>query len=146
MTILMSSCGAGSSELPPPATSALEMHLADRALLLSQAGPRSPVLTARPTSAEFTIRSAQFRVLLLRRTRMPFTLAPRTLPLERAMARVCREAGARVCQHVRLSELEVVAHGLPVWHGAQLASDATIVSPVAQASACPMLLFGGCRR
>ena len=29
--------------------------------------------------------------------------------------------------------IEVVAHGLPLWHGAQLALDATIVSPVTRA-------------
>ena len=66
----------------------------------------------------------------------------RAIPLERALARVCREAGARVAQNVRLADMnldasvqdarriEVVCNGLPLWHGAQLAVDATIVSPV----------------
>jgi hypothetical protein len=55
---------------------------------------------------------------------------------------VCQEAGARVVRNMRLADMnldvpvgderriEVVANGLPLWHGAQLAIDATIVSPV----------------
>ena len=55
---------------------------------------------------------------------------------------MCREAGARVARNVRVADMnvqvpvtdgrriEVVANGLPLWHGAQLALDATIVSPV----------------
>ena len=63
--------------------------------------------------------------------------------LEQAAARVCREAGARVTMHTRLSNLnipavqrfddrtiEVIANGLPMWHGAQLAVDTTLVSPL----------------
>ena len=108
-------------------------------------------------------------LLLLRRWRMPLQLVPRrcschgqlgphgdhraacatsgvlstrALPLEHAVARVCREAGARVARHVRLADMnldlpiaderriEVVANGLPLWHGSQLAVDATIVSPL----------------
>ena len=69
-------------------------------------------------------------------------LSTRALPLEHAVARVCREAGARVARHVRLADMnldvpvsderriEVVANGLPLWHGSQLALDATIVSPL----------------
>jgi len=65
------------------------------------------------------------------------------VPLERATARVCREAGARVATNVPLRnlnlqgvpphderQLEVVANGLPVWGGVQLAVDATLVFPV----------------
>ena len=64
------------------------------------------------------------------------------MPIERALARVCQEAGARVVRNMRLADMnldvpvgderriEVVANGLPLWHGAQLAIDATIVSPV----------------
>ena len=98
--------------------------------------------------------SAHFRVLLLRRLRLPLQLAPRTcacrrpqdvlgdhrtacatagvlasraIPLERALARVCREAGARVARNVRLADMnldvpmqdarriEVVCNGLPLW-------------------------------
>ena len=58
------------------------------------------------------------------------------------MARVCQEAEAHVVRNVRLAgmnldvpvqderRVEVVANGLPLWHGAHLAVDATIVSPV----------------
>ena len=65
--------------------------------------------------------------------------------LERAVARVCQEAGTRVARNVRLADMnidvpvsderriEVVANGLPLWHGSQQAIDATIVSPVTRA-------------
>ena len=58
-------------------------------------------------------------------------LSTRALPLEHAVARVCREAGARVARNVRLADMnldvpvadarriEVVANGLPLWHGSQ---------------------------
>ena len=69
-------------------------------------------------------------------------LARRACPLERAAARICKEAGARMASHVALRDfildvlacdgrrIEVVANGLPIWQGAQIAADATIVSPV----------------
>ena len=154
---------------------ACETHLAElspasRALLLSQAGPHSTqAFTVAPTHGGVVILSVQFRVLLLRRLRLPLPLAPRlcgcherldtlgdhrtasattgvlasrALPLERAVARACREAGARVSRNVRVADMnidvpvaksrriEVVANGLPLWHGSQLALDATTVSPV----------------
>ena len=154
---------------------ALETHLADlspasRALLLSQAGPHAArAFTVLPTSDDVAIPDSHFRVLLLRRLRMPLPLGPRNcscrgmldaygdhraacstsgvlasraLPLERAIARVCQEAGARVGRNVALAamnidvpvhdarRIEVVCNGLPLWHGAQLAVDATLVSPV----------------
>ena len=64
-------------------------------------------------------------------------LARRAGPLERAAARICKEAGARVASHVALRDvpasdgrrIEVVANGLPLWQGAQVAVDATVVSP-----------------
>ena len=56
---------------------------------------------------------------------------------------MCREAGERVTTNVRVQDLdlppragadnrrlEVVADGLPLFHGAQLAIDTTMVSPV----------------
>ena len=59
-----------------------------------------------------------------------FKLRGRGVPLERAAARVCREAGARVTTNTRLSDLnlehiarhddrriEVIANGLPLWGG-----------------------------
>ena len=63
--------------------------------------------------------------------------------VESAAARVCREAGARVTTNVMLRDLdlflpqgpdsrrlEVVADGLPLFDGAQLAVDTTLVSPL----------------
>ena len=67
-------------------------------------------------------------------------LRSRGLPLERAVARVRREAGATVACLVRdlnihperLDDrrIEVIANGLPLWGGAQLAVDTTLVSPL----------------
>ena len=70
-------------------------------------------------------------------------LGRRGFPVESAAARVCREAGARVSTNVMVRDLdilpldrqdgrklEVVADGLPLFHGAQLAIDTTIVSPL----------------
>ena len=67
--------------------------------------------------------------------------------MERAAARVCREAGARVTTNTRLSDLNVdhitrhddrkiedIANGLPLWGGAQLAVDTTLVSPLTSSS------------
>ena len=64
-------------------------------------------------------------------------------PLERAAARICREGGARVATNIRLADLnihalsrvddrriEVIANGLPMWGGSQLAVDTTLVSPL----------------
>ena len=63
--------------------------------------------------------------------------------LESAAARVCREAGARVGTTILVRDLdlvpqgrqdgrrlEVVAEGFPLFHGAQLAIDTTLVSQV----------------
>ena len=68
-------------------------------------------------------------------------LGRRGFALENAAARVCREAGARVSLNVLVRDLdlhpfeqldgrrlEVVADGLPLFHGAQLAIDTTMVS------------------
>ena len=70
-------------------------------------------------------------------------LGRRGFALESAAARVCREAGGRVSLNVRVGDLdlpprgavdqrrlEVVVDGLPLFHGAQLAIDTTMVSPV----------------
>ena len=147
-----------------------DLDPASRALLLSQGGDgASCALTALPTSADLVVPDAEYRVMLLRRLRLPVPLAPRrcrcgraldTLgdhrtacaqvgvlahragPLERAAARICREAGARVAASVALRDLnvdvpatdgrriEVVANGLPLWRGAQIAVDTTLVSPL----------------
>ena len=70
-------------------------------------------------------------------------LGRRGFALQSAAARVCRESGARVSTNVMLRDLdllpqdrpdtrrlEVVADGLPLHHGAQLAIDTTMVSPL----------------
>ena len=138
-----------------------------------QAGPYAArIFTARPTSPELTLESPLFRALLLRRLRLPLPLTaarcrcrqphdafgdhlaacPRSGvlrsrggPLERAAARVCREAGATVAMHALVRDLnvvpvrqderriEVIANGLPLWGGVQLAVDTTLVSPLTAA-------------
>lgn len=142
----------------------------ERALLLSQAGPHAATtFTTIPTCPEFHFDNPHYRTLLLRRLRLPLGFAParcrcgrpldafgdhraacatsgalrtRAVPIERTLARILREAGARVHMHVPLAHMnldpppadgraiEILAQGLPLWHGAQLAVDATLVSPV----------------
>ena len=126
-----------------------------------------PTFTALPTSILTRIDSSGMRVLLLRRLRFhlplvqrcclchhfldPFGdhrcacstsgfLSLRGFDLEVAMARVCRETGARVQTNKFLRDLnvdgilptdgrriEVITNGLGLFHGAQLAIDTTIV-------------------
>ena len=53
--------------------------------------------------------------------------------METVMARICREAGAIVRTDVMVRDgrrLEIIADGLPLWRGAQLAVDTTLVSPI----------------
>ena len=70
-------------------------------------------------------------------------LGRRVWVLENVAARVCREVGGRVRVNVLVRDmdlhefnqldgrrLEVVVDGLPLWNGAQLAIDTTMVSPV----------------
>ena len=126
-----------------------------QAMLTSQAGPHSSrAFTTIPFRPDFHYPSHLFRILLLRRPRLPLQLAAQTCrrrrtldllgdhraacaqsgvlqsrggALERAAARVCREAGARVTTHTLLSDLnvpsvdrfdnrgiEVIANGLPL--------------------------------
>ena len=143
---------------------------ASQALLDSQSGPfAATAFTLLPTSPDLVFESAPFRVLLLRRLRLPLPHMParcrchrsldplgdhraacpragalrsRGVAMERAMARICREAGASVCTNVLLRDLnthssrtderriEVIANGLPLWNGSQLAIDTTLVSPL----------------
>ena len=105
-----------------------DLDPASRALLLSQSGPgASCAMTVLPTGPEF-------RIMLLRRLRTPLPLAPkrcrcggaldeygdhrsacaqvgvlahRAGPLERAAARVCREAGARVAASTALRDMNL---------------------------------------
>ncbi|CAK0888856.1 unnamed protein product, partial [Prorocentrum cordatum] len=147
------------------------MQAPERALLRSQSGPcAGRVFTVLPTSEPMRVPPAELRVLLLRLLRLdlPFTagacrcrarldsrgdhraacptagvLKKRGAPLEKAAARICREAGARVAENQFLRDLnvdgvgagdgprlEVIANGLPLWGGAQLAVDATLVCPL----------------
>ena len=67
-------------------------------------------------------------------------------PLERAAARTCREARAPVTttlltdlnlptiDRVDNRRIEVIAHGLPLFQGAQLAVDTTLASPLSATS------------
>jgi len=144
------------------------MRSPERAHLRLHIGPGAGAhFMALPTSALQQIDAQPFRILLLRRLRLALpptalrcrcrrlldphgdhraacanagVLAKRSFPLESAMARVCREAGARVRTNVMVRDLnlgvarpddarriEVVADGLPLFHGAQLAVDATVV-------------------
>ena len=145
----------------------------DQAMLRSQGGPlaAAPFL-ALPTSRLTKLDPSVFRTLLLRRLRLPLPLTMRVcgcgplldafghhrsacavsgvlgrrgFALESAMARICREAGARVMtnvlvrdldlnlhDHVDARRLEIVADGLPLFGGAQLAIDTTLVSAVRQ--------------
>ena len=69
-------------------------------------------------------------------------LVRRAVPVERVVAQICREAGGRVATDVFLRELnlglpitdarrlEVVANGLPSFHGAQVAVDVRLVCPI----------------
>lgn len=139
------------------------------ALVRSQSGRGGGrVFTVLPTSPATALSSAELRMLLLRRLRLPLPLwqpgaaavdaiwtsrvtTGQLAPL--AASCVCgpshwrrlsgHEAGARVAEDVLLQnvslqgvsardsrQIEVVANGLPLWHGAQLAVDATLVSPI----------------
>ena len=147
----------------------LDVHTA--ALLQSQSGTLSGrAFGLLPTAPETSFTPERMRVLLARRLRLELPLAPRNcscgraldalgdhraacstsgrlgprgFPLEKAAARVCREAGARVQENVFLRDLnlpgvsvadgrrlEVVANGLPLFHGGQLAVDTSLVSPL----------------
>ena len=65
--------------------------------------------------------------------------------MERTAARICREAGGTVSTNVLVRDLnthttrhddrriEVIANGLPLWNGSQLAVDTTLVSPLTSA-------------
>ena len=82
-------------------------------------------------------------------------LGRRGFALESAVAQVCREAGARVSVNVFLCDLdlpigamdqrriEVIAEGLPVFHGAHLVIDATLVTSSCQWGATPSLSRSG---
>ena len=142
---------------------------ANRAHLRSHSGRNAGVAFAHaPTAPEYVIPPHLFRVLLLERLRLPLTIteatcggcgAPldprgihraactrsgrvrkRVAPVERMLARVFREAGARVRFNALLRDMnvgvaasdarriEVLAQDLPCFGGSQLAVDVTLRS------------------
>ena len=137
----------------------------------SRSGPgAAAVLGGCPTRPEFTLDAPAFRTLVLDRLALAlpavalrcegcgeqvdseglhYTCCTRTgrirrraMPIERSVARICREAGATVRTNVLLRDmnigvaaddgrqLEVLAQGLPCFAGAQLAIDVTLRSSV----------------
>ena len=143
-----------------------------KALLRSHSGRHaSAALMGAPTSRLFELGAAEFRTLVLERLQLPLPLTEarcegcgtqldtrgvhraacmrtgrvqvRAKPLERAMATVCREAGATVRSRARTRDLnvfadladerriDVLADGLPCRGGRQLAIDVTIRAPLA---------------
>ena len=130
---------------------------ADQAHLRSHSGPgASEALSVCPSKPEFCIEAGPFRTLVLERLRLSLQvsealcecgivldrqgrhtvacarsgrLKTRAMaPEKRALARVCREAGATVRCNARLRDMNVVvaahddrATGLPLFFGAQLA-------------------------
>ena len=83
----------------------------------------------------------------------------RGAPLERAAVRICREGEPRVATNVFSRDMkmdvplagsrciEVLANGLPLWQGAQVAVDTTFVSPVSRdGSARAGAVFGRGKR
>ena len=140
----------------------------ERALVRSQGGPLAGMsLTVAPSNPHTHLETQLFRVLLLRRLRLPLPLSSRTcrcgrlldmfghhgascalagvlgkrgFAVESITARICRQAGGRVSMNVFVRDLElpvpvndarrleVVVDGLPLFGGAQLAVDSTLVS------------------
>ena len=107
---------------------------AERVLLRSQRGPlASAAVTALPTTRATRMDGQPFRILLLRRLRLPLPLSSRTcrcgrqldslgpacseagvlgrrgFALEVAAAHVCREAGARVSTNVCVRDMDLTA-------------------------------------
>ena len=139
----------------------------EQALLRSQSGTAAgSAFAVAPSHDLVRIESHLFRVLLLRRLRLPLPPSSRTcrcgrlldsfghhrascaqagvlgrrgFALESAAARICREAGGRVATNLLVRDLdlpvppndgrrlEVVVGLLPVYGGAQLAVDTTLV-------------------
>ena len=141
---------------------------ANWAHLRSHSGRNAGVALAyAPTAPKYVIHPHLFRVLLLERMRVPLPITDSTCsawldprgmhraactrsgrirkranPIERTLARVFREAGARVRFHVFLRDMnvgvpvgdarriEVLAKDLPCFGGSQLAVDVTLRSAV----------------
>ena len=160
MTLADSEDRAGNTRPPLPLTSACSKRFSPnwtqrlgRCCFLRQA-PQPPIpgcrtrSTASCCSADFGYRSRLPRGAALVVEAWTSTGPPLRMRAswcagqESRPPRICREAGARVAVHVALRDLnldvpaadgrriEVVANGLPIWQGAQIAVDATIVSPM----------------
>ena len=111
-----------------------------RAMLRSQHGPlASAALTALPTSRATRIASQPFSAPSLPQTALSSPLVSPHLPMWPVPSRVRRSAsmqgaGARVSSNMFVRDmldgrrLDIVADGLTLWQGAQLAIDATMVS------------------
>ena len=163
-----------------------------QAHLRSHSGRNAGVVFSHsPTTVEFTVPPHLFRVLLLERLQLPLPLTEatcngchepldplgrhraactrtgrikkRSSPTERVLARVCREAGARVKFNAFLRDMnlgvhgdderriEVLAQDLPCFKGAQLAVDITLRSALsasgeAQPGAAVLAQAAGTRR
>ena len=139
-----------------------------QALLRSQSGTMAGIpFCCFPISMATRFEPQEFRILLLRRLWCPLPLCSascrcghpldprghhraacqvagvlgrRGFPIESAVARVC----SRVTTNVRVQDLDIPPgavpdkDGLPLFHGAQLAVDATMVSPVRRDSSPTM--------
>ncbi|CAE7901835.1 unnamed protein product [Symbiodinium sp. KB8] len=115
---------------PPLNSDVLAADTTSAALLDSQAGPQAALVFAtRPTLPEFSLESPLFRAILLRRLRLPLPLASATYRC-RSYLDPCGDHLA-ACQDDR--HIEVIATGLPLWGGAQLAVDTMLVSPLTAA-------------
>ena len=108
-----------------------------------------PPLEAAPSTPSLTVHSCRCGRLTDRfghhRSACPVAgvLGTRGFPLENAAARICREGGGRVRTNVLVRDmdigvfnpldtrrLEVVVDGLPLFRGAQIAVDTTLVCPL----------------
>ena len=129
-----------------------QMSAQQWAMLRSQSGPVAGVpFSTAPSSPLTRIEPALFRVLLQRsQLSVCQTACSRSgvlgrgeFALESAAARVCREVGGRVATNILVRDLdlgtpdardarrlEVVVDGLPLFGGAQLAVDTTLVSAI----------------
>ena len=119
------------------------------------------------TGPEFLLQPDVFRTVVLERLRLPLQiteshcecgatswdatepgkLRSRPVAPERALARICREAGAIVRQNVMVQDMniivsalderriEVLEYGLPLNHGAQFAIDVTLRSALTTGTA-----------
>ena len=141
------------------------------ARLRSRSGPgSSAALSGCPTCPEYTIAASEFRTLLLDRLYLPLPatthrcegcgdvldtrghhltactktgrVRKRAMPIERTVARACREAGGATRTEVMLKDMnigvaasdkrrmDVLVQGLPCFAGAQIAVDATLRSSI----------------